>query len=275
MAYLEHHETDKALEVVEEARQLWPNSPLLRRQLAAIRFSQGNNEAAAAILQEVVADRPDYTEARMDLADYLNNTGRPAEALELLEQGHDPRDLELPAVQLCRGRFFLAQGKQSAALQACERAMKLAGGDVRMVPSAADLLLRLGQLDRAIKVLNRAVHRVPTNAALRANLALALRWKGHTEEAAAQAEEALRLDAKNAFAHSERGQWLFRQRQYGAAQAAFREAVALEPANVGWRVNLSMALRWTGRYEDAAAEAEEALRRNSKYALAHNERGLC
>ncbi len=92
--------------------------------------------------------------------------------------------------------------------------------------------LRLGQLDRALDLMNQAIERDPNMA-----------------------------DAHNA-----KGVILTRRRQYDEALQLFRKALDLNPGDAGFRVNIALTYHLLGKGDDAEQAYEEAVRANRDFA---------
>jgi tetratricopeptide (TPR) repeat protein/actin-like ATPase involved in cell morphogenesis len=86
-------------------------------------------------------------------------------------------------------------------------------------------------------------------------------------ETAAQA--AARAAAERAAAHAERGTVLYAEGNYGAAAAAYRAAIALDPGLAATHTGLAGALSGLRRYAEAEAACRKAIRLDPALALAH------
>jgi TolB-like protein/Tfp pilus assembly protein PilF len=122
---------------------------------------------------------------------------------------------------------------------------------------------------RAIEAFEQAILREPRFAAAYAGLAdcYNLRgWYGVAPPASGcgrakeLAQRALELDPGVAESHAALG-WALQHFDYdsAAAEAAYRQAIALDPRCMVAHYRLSMALSWTGRHEQAIAEAQQAM----------------
>jgi adenylate cyclase len=86
------------------------------------------------------------------------------------------------------------------------------------------------------------------------------RQKTILPEASAEARIALRLDERDPWAHLAHGVVLFRMRQHGDAQGAFRRALDLNPNFALAHARLAQPLYLQGAYQQAIDSAEHALR---------------
>jgi len=80
--------------------------------------------------------------------------------------------------------------------------------------------------------------------------------------------------AQNAIAHVERGKLRYEQRRYADAEAAFREAIRLDPGLAVARNNLGSVLDATKRYDEAVAAYREAICLDPGLAMAHHNLGV-
>jgi cellulose synthase operon protein C len=131
---------------------------------------------------------------------------------------------EVAAVHAARGEVFLAQQRGADAERELERAIDLDPRDARSLTRLATRLWERGEAGRAEAL-----------------------W-GY----------ALRRDARLPAAHYGLAQVHERQKRVAAAEAAFREAAALEPANPRFHEALAQFLERHGRARDAAAPRRRA-----------------
>jgi Tfp pilus assembly protein PilF len=97
---------------------------------------------------------------------------------------------------------------------------------------------------------------------------------GRLTEAAAQFEEALRLNPRAANAHNNLGAVLYAQGRASEAKAHYEEALRLNPREADVHNNLGAVLYLQGRTSDATAHFEEALRLNPSLFKPHRNLGL-
>ncbi len=88
-------------------------------------------------------------------------------------------------------------------------------------------------------------------------------------EAEAAYREALRLDPRYVHAHGGLGSALHAQGRYSEAEAAYREALRLDPRYVHAHGGLGSLLHAQARYSEAEAAYREALRLDPRYVHAH------
>lgn len=77
----------EAIRLAEQALSLAPEYTGIKVFLGRVYYWNGNTEKGTRILQEVLVEDPDQNQARISLADIYIETGRYAQALELMEEG--------------------------------------------------------------------------------------------------------------------------------------------------------------------------------------------
>jgi arylsulfatase A-like enzyme/Flp pilus assembly protein TadD len=214
---------------------------------------------AAALLQGVISDRPDFTVAYLNLASVYIAGGAPQRAVALLEDAAT-HGVTSPELQGRLGTAYLALGdvnRATAALTPIARP-ELPGG-LDAMNSLAVALTQQRRFDRARDVLNGVLDRSPRSATTWSNLGL-------LELAARRPAEATRAFERAVTADPRLGQgW----EGLGAVRAptdpsgaidAWRRAVELEPRNYDVLFNLAALLRDQKRLEEARPYIERFVR---------------
>jgi tetratricopeptide (TPR) repeat protein len=156
------------------------------------------------------------------------------------------------------GRARLAAGDAEGAREPLDRAAA-AGPEVAAVHAArGEMFLALQRGADAERELERAVDLDPRDAVSLARLAARLWERGEAARAEVLWGYALRRDPRLAAAHYGLAQGHERQQRVGLAEAAFREAAALEPANPRFHEALAQFLERHGRARDAAVPRRRA-----------------
>jgi tetratricopeptide (TPR) repeat protein len=103
-------------------------------------------------------------------------------------------------------------------------------------------------------------------------------WKLYEQGRYAEAEaaywEAIRLNPASAVARSNLGTVLRALKRYPEAEAAYREAIRLNPASATTHSNLGIMLNDLKRYPEAEAACREAIRLDPRLETAHNNLGI-
>ena len=146
-----------------EAVRKRPDAILLASKLGVIWIRQGRFDEAEGLFRRLLAGNPDNVDALNNLAWLL--------AL---------RD----------------QGKAQEALELIDRAIEVQGAVPSLVDTRAVVLIRAGQLDRALSELGRARTSDPRNPSLALHLAWAYQAEGKTDEARTALQQAKDLGWK-------------------------------------------------------------------------------
>jgi tetratricopeptide (TPR) repeat protein len=217
-----------------------PEEPASESRLNEItrRALEGDVEGALAELREVLAATPDDDTAWLTLGMVLSSAGRWREASEALAEAVE-RDGDVLAARLAFARALEKSGKLDDAAYQLLKAQKLAPDDPRPLKELGAVFYKKGLYDKSVQFLTRARGIAPEDA--RVFYALGL-----TQEA---------------------------RRDPGAAMAAYREAVKLDPKFADARKTLADLLATMGEHEQAIAELDALLliERTNEQAAANRE----
>jgi len=214
--------TRDAEQQFDAALQLEPTNLAANRFMASLKFLTGRRAEAEPYLRRI-ADSSKGVDGTLALADYYLITGRPQEAITRLEGLQNGRSL--PGVVLLLARAHAAAGDLAKARSLVEEVLKANDKD-----AAAHLLK--GQL---------------------------LVLEGKREEGFAEIRTATTIDPSSADAQFALGKMYAGRGDSAAAQAAFREALRINPRAAVAQVELS-ALEARSKPLDAIRTAEEATR---------------
>jgi Flp pilus assembly protein TadD len=190
----------------------------------AHRALEGDVEGAVTALREVLAALPDDDTAWLTLGMVLSSAGRWREASEALAEAVS-LDGDVLAARMAFARALEKSGKLDDAAFQLLKAEKLAPGDVRPLKELGAVFYKKGLYDKSVQFLNRARGLAPGDA--RVFYALGL-----TQEA---------------------------RRDPGAAMAAYRRAIELDPKLTDARKTLADLLAAMGEHEQAIAELNALL----------------
>jgi adenylate cyclase len=162
-----------------------------------------------------------------------------------------------------------SDGAWDRAIECAERALALdpSLGEAHTVLGA--VLLKRGELDRAIRELEAGAAASPNAAWPVAMLARALPNHGRPAEGLETIRRAFRLNPSAPGWYFEAEGWShFALRQYDEAIAAFAEAVQRSPNDLGSHIGLTVAYQAAGREGEARTEALELLRIDPEFSCA-------
>lgn len=245
--------TDEAEPCFREAASLMPGEPRWPYFLAHLQRDRGDLAGAARYFEQVLELAPDDLTTLYWLGDIRLEEGRADEAIQLFERS-----------------LVLAPGSLSA----------------RYGLARASLLAE--DFQRAVDLLEEIHERSPDIGAVHYPLGMAYRGVGNDakaeehlmrrENAELRPEDPLMaeldamLNSAGAFASS--GEAALEREEWEAAEAEFRQALELNPADPSLRHRLGTALVMQGDLEAALAEFEQIVREAPDYHAAHYSIGV-
>ena len=250
--------------MLDEAMREFRRVAELREQDSASRFyiglalsRQGKWEEAVTAFKECVAQKGARASALHNLAYALERLGRYDEAQSALEEAVRRGGAKDPRIQTSVGVVALRTGDVVGAEQALKVARPLFGTrppTAAWFHYAALTAALLGELDRAVALLQEGVAAHPHAAALHNNLAAVHERRGYHPEALQAAERGVLEDAGLAQLHKNLGDCQYRAARYDDALEAFQRAVKINP-QLGDDVWLKL-----GNIRFKRQEREEAVR---------------
>ena len=221
----------------------------------------GQTDAAIAMMRSVIARRPDTADAYISLAYAYWESGRPQEAIEVLERalssGAPDRDVRI------RLGIYLAESHSDAA-KAIALLQGMSSEDVEALNGLGIAYGDAGRYADAIAAFTRILSLDATNGLAYQNLAsmslrLALDAKSDAikrarlADAERDARKAIEVDPQLADAFTTLGVVLSSSARKEEAIASWKRAVELDPSQFNALYNLWFELAATGRREDATA----------------------
>ena len=141
-----------------------------------------------------------------------------------------------------------------------ERTLAVTKGNWVIHYNLGCLLVKRGEIDRAVEHYVESVRINPSYAEARTNLGSALYQEGRSSEALVQFEAALRIDPNLALPHQNIGWILAARGELEGADPHYREAMRLAPSDALVRVDFGKVQIARGAFGDAIATLQEALR---------------
>jgi len=158
------------------------------------------------------------------------------------------------------GYILVRRGQREAGLALLDRSIERAPRAAAFLNNRAQVLAEDGRIDEAIRDLRRAVQAEPRFAAGFTHLGILLQREARREEALAAFRRAIALEPRNALALYNLGLLLLIARDLAGAQAAFERVLEVEPAHAMALNNLGVVLRESGRTDAAHGCFERAVR---------------
>ncbi|HEY7413361.1 MAG TPA: sulfatase-like hydrolase/transferase [Vicinamibacteria bacterium] len=195
-----------------------PGMPLAWRHLAFLRSERGDSAGAVEAARRALALAPEDAETAAALGNYLNEWGRPAEALALLAPYAERASPDLD-VLMAMATALAYSGRGAEALAVLERARALDASSALVLANIGTVHLAARDYARAAAAFAAALEREPALARAHNGLGVVAAENGRTEEAI--------------------GHW--------------RKAVAANPREYDTLFNLGLLLRRAGRADEARA----------------------
>jgi arylsulfatase A-like enzyme/Flp pilus assembly protein TadD len=218
----------------------------------------GRSAPAVAALREILAKRPDFLAARMSAAAILGASGRPADAIALLQAA--PEDVASAPVQAELGLAYEAAGNMAEAAACLERAARARDGDVETLNSLGVVYARLHRFVEGRRAFFQILKSDPDAPEIWNNLGTLELSAGDSRAAADAFRRAVRLDPNYGAAWRGLGAALVAVDAPAAADA-WRRAVALAPSDYGTLFNLGLVLSEGPRPHDALSYLQQFVSR--------------
>lgn len=235
-----------------------PASPESEAYLALAQVQHGANLPAGLprLVAAVRAWKPEGPEFYFELGKAHSKAGKETQAVEWYEEAVRRRsDFVLALKGLSASLITLGQFDRAAALLA-----GAANPDANMLTNQGHALLRRGDADGAVKLLERALAANP-DVSEAANL-LGLAWlrKGEAVKGEAQFREAIRLQPDMAAAHGNLANVLAGRQELVGARRHFEKSLELNGADAEVRRNFAFLLVLLKSFDQARRQLEEAVR---------------
>jgi len=266
---------------------------------AAARLERFDFGSALQLYQQVLAAQPGNAAAAMGMAMAFNRTGKPADALQLLQKVWKSVATAKPKPGPQQQASVLAQlglaqqllGKLGEALESYRQAARLVQSDdltrrikqleplvssplpVQQLIIQARALHGQLQLQEAAKTFRAALQLQQDSAEALHGLALVLRDLKTPDEALPLLQRAIILSPERPDFFNDLGLVFQDRSDFAKAVSFHRRAVKIDPGFVFAYINLGVAHKRLGQLEDGVAAYQKALQLNPHSAEAHNNLG--
>jgi len=244
-----------------EALKLSAGDARAQRGLADTLFSSGRYGEALARYEAASKSDPEDLEAILGVVQSKLRLEGLEDAAKILE-GLEARYPQSTAVAYWVGRAKEAIGERPLAQKAFEHAIELGEDRPELVMSfvaLTRLLSQAGKLAEADAVIALAERRFPKNPEVYRALGELSSGRGAYDDAIAQFEKALALDAENIGLHFSRGVALRQARRFDEAAVEFDSVEKVEKDFPGLALERGNLFEASGRSEEALKAYESAL----------------
>ena len=160
-------------------------------------------------------------------------------------------------------------GELEKAVKLIDRSLQLDPGNAVFFNNYGNVLRQIGAPMDATAAYRRAVLFAPDYTVAHNNLGIALSRCGDTEKAEQSFRRAIEIEPTYFDAHNNLGTCLYIQRRIEESASAFRDAVKADSGQPSGHNNLANALAMLGRLDEAEAACREALRGNPDHCGTH------
>jgi tetratricopeptide (TPR) repeat protein len=249
--------------------------PGSRLQQAMALHRQGQLQRAQALYEEILASDAQNFQALHLAGVVAVQTGRPLEALQLLDRALALEPLSAQA-HFNKGSALRECGRLEAALSSYEQALALKDDYPEAHNGKAAVLRLLGDLDGALASCEQAIRLRADYPEAHINLGNVLRDRGEPARALESYDRAVAIRPA-AVAYLNRGNAQRALGQLEAALVSYDRAIALQPENAEAYCNRGAVLREQGQAAAALASCDRAIALRPSLAEAYSNRGntLC
>jgi tetratricopeptide (TPR) repeat protein len=248
---------------LEKVLALQPDHADARFELGALEARAGNRAAAKGHYESVLAAAPEHAPALVNLAILLTEETCFADAVGLLRRAA----AAAPEVALVHNNLGIAlhrAGDLDDAIAAFERALDLAPESFEAANNLGAVFADLDRFEEAAACFERALALAPNFAPAHANLGNALNGLRRLDEAVAALEKAIALDPGLAFAHAKLATIHERRGDFEQAEKSINKAIELDNNDPGIKLIKGMQLRREKKYKEALEQIKISI--NGLYA---------
>jgi len=226
---------------VADIRELLPRAPLREQsyeQVKEVLLGVGLKAETEIVLRTGLSRFPGSRLLRIYLAEVLSGTGRPLEALNILEEAsrlRRPEGMDAAMDRQQRALIFQRIGSIQSGLTHLDDALTAYRQALEIAPESAGARIKLGEtyfagnrLEEAQGEFERAVRDTPKNIDAHLGASGVYLARGQWEQAAAAAERAVKLDSSNSRALYLLGTALIRMGRLEEGQTRLQEFSKIE-----------------------------------------------
>jgi len=265
-----------AIEDLEAVREAGDSEPTVRVKIASLWRRSGIRDRAESVFAETLSDvrHRNTVEGWQEMAAACRICRESAWAVQVTEEACAAHG-DSPALLRERERALAAANRHEEALAVVKMARSLAPGDLGLLEDFGDLLLDDGKPEDALRAFGEALRLDPRSYNALWGRGRALEALGKGDDALAAYRTAVDANPELAMSHNHLGCYLFDHRNDAtAAEAAFREAIRIEPDFDKAYYNLGTALSSKGELDGASDAYREAIRLNGTFPEVHNNLGM-
>ena len=263
---------DEAEGIYRNLLDMAPEQTDVLNLLGTLACQKGAFDSALPFLYKAVRLAPDSFQYEFTLAQALQESGRPKEALEhyLSLRKKDPSKPEIPTnIGVVSRRI----GNTDDAEKAFRDALELDAGFAPAKINLALLYREKGRIPDAVSLLEEVCAALPDNAEAHFQLSVSLRMLDKIDDALIESQKATALEPDNALYCNGEGILFERKGDLTAAFDRYDKAVRLSPSFPDAYNNRANILAKQGKHWDAEDDYKKAIKLDPSYAQACNNLG--
>jgi tetratricopeptide (TPR) repeat protein len=246
----QHGNKDAALQRYQQIASEHPGDPRATLVFAQALQARQQWDEAEDVYRRTLALTPGNSEAYVELASLLMEQARYSEAKPMLLAALETNQLNMNA-HIQMGVLEQQQGNAAEAVEWFKRAVRVRPSNQPVSLVLIDLLQRFGHYELSLTYLADALKLQPTNLEMILRQARAQRLLGRTGDALTTLLAAAQNNLADAQLSAELGELYVAQGRPDAALAAYRQTVALQPAEEAYYIRLAALWRSQADFNQA------------------------
>lgn len=251
-----------ALEKLEALAKEHPDAAIVFYDIGVAKLALDDTDGARKAWARATELDPALARAWLNLGVLSARAGRVDMALASFQSGtkYNPEDLELRVATV---NALRALKKYDQAAAAAKEALAINSRELGIYTALAFVYLDTDRLDLARFILEKGkleIRSAESDATLHAALGLVYLRQGYAGDALQSFLKATQLDPYQIEALQALGSYYLDNRAYADAAPYLERLVSRQPGAIGARLNLGIAYRGLGRYDEARRLYEECLR---------------
>ena len=251
-------DTKKAIEVLERLDHTYPDSPMIKYELAGAYFKNNNIAQATVALDQAVSINPNYTDAVLLLGQINLATGHGEKVIEPLNRLLQ-RQPDLKSAALLLAAAYNSGDRFDDAVAVLENEAKLAPNDAQLQIALGLLYSQAKRNDEARKAFEKAAQLAPDNLSPVDQLVDLDVLEKHFDAARQRIRRQFEKAPDSPAAHYFEGKILAAEGKWDAAQAELHKALQLDPSFVAACDLLVQSYLATNKVPQAITELQEQL----------------
>lgn len=254
LAY-EHQQAGRFKEAESLCRQILkgePNNVDALHLLGVLMYRQEKLQESAELISKAVEIDPEYAEGHYNLANVLDELGKPDQAIASFQRAIKLNP-DYAKAHYNLGIIFKEQNKLDDATESFQRAIACDPNYAKAHNNLGMVFKEQGKLDEALASFQKAIACDPRCAPVYNNMGIVLKNLKKLKEAVSAYAKAIDLDPNYADAYANLGIALKEQNRVDVAITAFRHAIAVDPKHTQAYYNMGGALEEQGKTQEAIA----------------------